>query len=449
MNHNGNGGYCKIVYRIKAEIIGSWFGGHKQEYELPVLGMPMPFTPVPYSLQPFTTKLKYFWCFDRKPITLGVAVDDTRVTRGEQLHVSFSCKNQSSVEIEYISAIIRERTWWKASGHHTSSTSPLVSQNFQKSDNMLQLSKSDLSSVNGRNNDDSTTKTNKIDSIVREIYNDIQNNENVVSLFIPHEAKHSYVGKFCGVEHSLTITMKTSGGVNNPEVTIPLQIGTTSEGPNLSPTSSSSSSSSSYWNPLQEIPTAPPSPTPLSLTPPVNWEADVISPPVIAPFSNLVYIGALHENEENIDLNHEPSSPVIASHIVKPSIKSLINELKVSVSASSTIKERIHDSNWIDQIFSTMTPRQFVSIVTSVTIKFDQAEVASIISSVINNFTCESIVLMIRSVPDWMRVTMVQRLIPHAKDLNANAEQILVELSAWEKLSTERDFNLQLGLGKK
>ena len=38
---------------------------------------------------------------------------------------------------------------------------------------------------------------------------------------------------------------------------------------------------------------------------------------------------------------------------------------------------------------------------------------------------------------------MVKRLVPHAKDLQSNYELILGELSDWEKLSTQRDFDLQ------
>ena len=70
----------------------------------------------------------------------------------------------------------------------------------------------------------------------------------------------------------------------------------------------------------------------------------------------------------------------------------------------------------------------------------DQAEVADIIAPAVDQFSCQHIVATIRGVSDWMRVTMVQRLLSHAVDLAANSQIILSELTEWEKLSTKQEF---------
>ena len=65
-----------------------------------------------------------------------------------------------------------------------------------------------------------------IDTMMVGIYDAIQNCDNAASLTIPHRAKHTYIGSWCVVNHVQMITIKTSGGVTDPFVIIPLQIGT-------------------------------------------------------------------------------------------------------------------------------------------------------------------------------------------------------------------------------
>ena len=444
MNCRYDGSYCKIVYKIKAQIEGRWF--HKKEFELPVIGFPMPSPPLPFNVAPTTENLKFCCCFDRGTLTFGAAVDDTRIARGEDVKIAFSSKNQSTAEIEHVSAVITESIWWRARGRNQYFQRILSSKGFQKEGNMTKMSKDELKNLKTENNDNSMKARAMMDTTMVEIYDAIQNGDNVVSLRIPQSAKHTFQGSCCGVSHELKIKVKTTGGVTNPSVSIPIQIGTMEVQQNLP-----------GMQPVEggeeEIPltgTVPvvPVAVPVPSAPPAGWEPDVIATPVIIPNPHQVYIAPVKESENEIDLgggDQEPSipTPVIVPNAA-PSLSSLKQELQVSISASSTVKDRIEDEKWKDQVFSKLTPQQFVSIIRVLTIEFDKAEVAAIMAPVVNNFSCEYIVTVIRSVSEWMRVTMVKRLIPYAKDLRSNSEMILVELSDWEKLSTQVEFDLHL-----
>jgi hypothetical protein len=436
--------YCEIVYKIKAQMNG-WFGW-KEEYELPVMGAMMPIAPVPHNIQPHTKNVKFCCCFDKGAITFGAAVDDTRVARGEQINISFACKNESTAEIQYVRAELDEYIWWSAQGETSHSSKCLFEQNFERTEKMDKLSKSQLGDLEDLNSDDPNQAREMMQNDMRDIFHTIQSNDNTVSLSVPYSAHHSYQGQCCGVSHVLKIIIKTSGGVTNPEVEIPICIGTVSERTEYAELAEPLENEG-YDDQPQETPEVPQIPGPgpagpiVPSAPPLDWESDVIVPSVAAPTSGQVLIGTVVESEQEIDLsaNSVPTVPVIVA-TETPSVESLIRELKVSISASSTVKKRVEDESWKDGVFSPLTPSEYVSIIKAVTIEFDQTEVAAAIAPVINEFNCEYIVAVIQNVAEWMRVTMVKRLIPHADDFNTNSDSILSELTDWEKMSTEQDF---------
>ncbi len=450
MHHGGYGEYCRIVYKLKVQLRGSWFNNNKQEYEIPMMMAPMPINPVAYNIQPFSEKVKFCCCFDRGSIMFGASVDDTRVARGEQVNISFACLNESTAEIEYVSARISEKIWWSAHGHSSRSTNILVSRTFQRTERMDKLSKSELKRSRDSDSSNESQQRALTHNNLKKVFDAITNSENMVSLFIPHTANHTYRGQCCGVEHILTIEIKTSFGVSNPKVRIPLQIGAASEKSHQDvPTPTAPPS---HWNiapPEPEIEVPVPS-LPVPSAPPPNWEADVVVSPIVAPSSNQVYVGAVVESEQEED-DMQPTVPVVPVPVIVPtngpSIQGLIDELNVSVSASSVVKQRVEDEVWKNQVFATLTPQQFVKIVCSISIEFDQAEVAATIAPVVNQFTCQYVIATIRRVSEWLRITMIRRLLPHTVDLAQNSGSILSELSDWEKMSTEKDFEMNLTQG--
>jgi hypothetical protein len=59
-------------------------------------------------------------------------------------------------------------------------------------------------------------------------------------------------------------------------------------------------------------------------------------------------------------------------------------------------------------------------------------------------FTCQYVVAAHRSVADWNRGTLCEKLLPFCADLTSNHEIIRRELTDWEQLSTASAFQTAL-----
>ena len=115
----------------------------------------MPSPPAPFNIAPTTENLKFCCSFDRGTLTFGAAVDDTRVARGEEVAIAFSCKNQSTAEIEYVTTSITETNWWHTKGESKSTNEVLTSWQFQKEGNMQKMTKDELSDLISEHSGDS------------------------------------------------------------------------------------------------------------------------------------------------------------------------------------------------------------------------------------------------------------------------------------------------------
>ena len=107
-------------------------------------------------------------------------------------------------------------------------------------------------------------------------------------------------------------------------------------------------------------------------TQPAGWVPDkVAADPVVVPNVHYVFlIAPVQQSEEDIDLGggHKPSVPIAVPNAA-PSLNVLKQELQVSTSESSSVKDRIQeDENWKDRVFSTLTSQEFVSIIHVITI---------------------------------------------------------------------------------
>ena len=62
------------------------------------------------------------------------------------------------------------------------------------------------------------------------------------------------------------------------------------------------------------------------------------------------------------------------------------------------------------------------------------------VAPLVENFTCEYVVALLKVVPNYLRTQIVSKLLPFCVDLDSNSGLILDELTSWEKVSIERDF---------
>ena len=215
------------------------------------------------------------------------------------------------------------------------------------------------------------------------IHSVIEQSENRVSLSIPSSAYNSYNGGLIKVRQRLEIKVYTSGDLNsNISMRVPLRIG--------------------QKKPKTDGGGAP----------------SESSPPPVLPIA---------------------VTPVLQSTVV-PSLESLIKEIQYSVSALSTVAEKVEDDKWKETVFSVMTPQQYASLIKCVPIEFDQPDMAELVGNSVMQFTHEYIVSALNIVSDWIRIPLLTKTLPLCKDLNENGEKIMSRLSEWEVVCTQSLF---------
>jgi hypothetical protein len=415
----GIGGECHIKYKIKAEIKGKKAWRSKDEdVEINVLAKPPSSEKISYFVQPVTVNIKTCCCFSRGDITFGAAADDTRVGKNETIKVDFGCKNEATTEIQYVEAYVYQHIQWNAGGRSNSEGRELVTQQFMDTDDMGARTKDQMAQLSS--DADNQFASRGIDGLFREIKTMVTEGSNSISLHIPHEAKSSYSGLLINADHFLGIRIKTSGFSTVPRYMIPVQI--------VTPDSVSGQQTGGTIAP------EPPAPV-LD-----GWNLDQVT--TAAPAStptNMVYGGGVTGEE---DIAVDPLG-IDGMGGGEATLQGLLKELGSSISAKTTIRDRIADGNW-DGVFASLQPRDFAAILGKVTLDFDQAEVADMVASKIPNFSCAHVVAAHHAVTEWIREQVVRKLLPHTKDLNSNSNVILSELTDWERICLERDFESSL-----
>jgi hypothetical protein len=421
MMHTGDGGHCNIVYKIKVEVSGKW-RNHNIETPIVVLARPPDSSPVPNFVEPTTQAITMCCCIPRGNITFGASIDDTRVGRGEVMSVNFGCKNEASTEIEYVEAYINEKIGWSAHGHSSKTKHKIVERRFNETDDMQKRSKEQMRQL--KEDLDSEIRSRGLkDELYREILAAVQEGNNKATIEIPFTANHTYMGSCMSVSHTLTIKVKTASMSSNPERKMPIQI--------VTEVSAANGMTGDYAAPSAPLPE--------------GWNSSntTVSPLQGGMTANTVFGGGVTSGDNDIDVTYDPMMENLGGPVT-PSLQALLKEVEMSISAKSTIEGRIADPSWKNAVFAQLQPNDLVMIVKKVTMEFDQTDVAVLIAPAVSNFTCAYIVALVRSVSDWMRTQFVQKLLQFCTDLQTNSGLILAELSDWERISTERDFEQAL-----
>jgi len=423
MNHHGDGGYCSIVYKLKAEIKGGW-SNPKREVPLTIVAKPPHSAPVPNLVAPVSTDIKLMCCIPRGTITIAANVDDTRVGLGETLNVDFGCKNEAVVEIQFVKAKVYQKVRWSSEHHHSQSNMSIAENNFNLTGAMRALSKSALGQVQ-EEVENGIRSRGVTDDMYREILAAVRDGSNKVTLHVPFTACPTYLGSLITVEHRLEILAKTPCGSTDPKIKVPLQI-VTPDATHSDPSAPS----------MGTMPSAPPLPDGWNSGNYTTLESNS------GGGGTTSYGGDVVSGEEEIVID----SFDLPSNLGGPSdysFSSLLKEIQSSISVKSKLEEMINDSNWTN-LLSSLQPQDVVAILKKVTMEFDQADVAVLVASVVTNFGCAYVVAILGSVSDWMRIQFVQKMIPLCADLRQNKSLILNELTDWERVSTEHDFEVAL-----
>ena len=94
------------------------------------------------------------------------------------------------------------------------------------------------------------------------------------------------------------------------------------------------------------------------------------------------------------------------------------------------------------KVFYNLNPQEYAKLIKAVPIEFDQPEVAALVGPVVNacNFTHQYIIAALQVVADWLRTPLLTKVLPLCTDLNENGDRIKAELTDWELVCTQRDF---------
>ena len=423
MYHSAGGSYCNIVYKVKAEVGGKW-RNVMAERQLVILAKPPSNAPVPNSVEPVTSKIMTCWCMSKGEITFAAHVDDTRIGQGEKMAVNFACKNESSSGIQFASAQIKQKIHWKSGSHNAGSQRVLASAYFRLDKGMEMSTKDEMKLMKDSDYGPGMISNAVGNDLFRELLATVQEGTNQVSLTIPSNACHTYNGQLMTVSHTLKIKVKTPFFSTDPETKVAIQLVT----PDIF-------SQEGDDHALEH-------PNPSSSLLPDGWDASEVKTSAMTSGSgNVVYGGEIStgETEDEIAVSsfHTPRDLGGPS---EPSLRVLLKELESSLSVKSTIQEKLQDSSW-QIVVRDLQPQDVVAVVKAARMEFDQTEVAELIAPAVGNFTCDYIVVLIRSTADWLRIQFVQKLLPFCVDVKTNSDSILNELTHWEKISTERDFH--------
>ena len=439
---NGEGAsYCKVEYKLSVQLkisgINRIFG---KELPFGVLAAPLSAEPAPFLAKPISTRINSFCCFDAGLVIVGARVANTRLGVGETGVIDFACKNQSTRGITCAEITVQEYVEWRAGHRRNETKHGVASVAIRPTARWKELEKSDFKVQQSREKKSTDTFRNEQNALYAEIHKAIHDGDNRAMIKIKPFARQSFDGELMNVSHLLKIKVYTAGHcTENPTIKVLMQLGTPSS---LAAQTASASGEAeiSVAAATGAEPSAPPLP---SAQPSAEWASAVVAQPVVVPQSAVVTGGGLTwQGEGEIDFGSAP----LAVAEVEPTLTNLLGEVKTSVGALGTVRKRLDDDKWRSAVFDAMTPTQFAQVVKAVQIEFDQAAMAELLAPAMNggNFTHEYIIAALRVVSDWIRTQLLSKLLPLCTDIKKNVNVIGMELTEWEMVCAQRDFDLAL-----
>ena len=455
------GGYSKIDYKFKAHVGGK----HKVEQLFNVMSTPLSMQPVPNLIPPIIKNVNLCCCYSMGEIAMGARMPNTRIGRGETAIIDFACKNQSRKTISRVEVDINQEVCWSAGSHREYTKNVISSKLFHRTEKWGEMTKEQVKAMQQSSKNDTNSYRDKKQQMLQMIHTAIFDGENRVLLLVPQSALQTYNGALIQVSHRLTIKIRFDGMcIDNPTIELPIYLGTpTSYGAQIgspSPTVTSGSipvitAVASPSTPPMDVggsmPSAPPLPPDAEIdfaapsAPPAEWADAVTSAPVVVGYSSAV-VGGTVNNFVGDNCATQASVFLPVAEVV-PSLSNLITEIKCAVSPMDSVRKRLSDKKW-EPVFIAMTPIDYSSVIKAVAIEFDQPDIAAFVAPSVKggNFTHEYVISAIRVVSDWLRTSTLAKLLPLCKDLQANAGRIKAELTDWEKICTDRDFEQALAI---
>lgn len=181
-----------------------------------VASAPLPNGKVPAIIKPALFPVQGF-PFKRGNLAIGVRVEDVHVGRGTQLALHLATRNIATASIHRVEIKLLECIEYYADKQKEELTRTLLCK--EDVDNLPGIVRDKVGRYISKHDNDT------VEDELKSLYEDLFSNENGITLDLPYACRDSYAGRIVRISHKLVITMHTKSGVNNPDISIPVQIG--------------------------------------------------------------------------------------------------------------------------------------------------------------------------------------------------------------------------------
>lgn len=394
----------KVEYKLSLNNIG-YYKETKEKIIKVQQAMSADEAPVPSLLEPISEDIfgQCMLCnfIYKGKIMVAAKVDNTRVARGDSLKVQIAGFNYSEDDVKDVKVRVIQRLSVGRGGRNIRN-GELSQGRIHLTDTLRVKSKEERKEWQEdrkRMKDSKMKRMGFTENIYKKLLAEVQNGENAYILPIRDNKStlklfDTYEGSALQVRHFLQIEIVTPQDTTDPKFEVPIHIHSGNRPTSFAP-------KLHVDNKFDEERVEDSLNT--SIVPMMSYEYSYQSSPRAYDFSNL------------------------------------LDQVKVALNAKSKLQDLLNDSQWHPTIKS-LTSNEFNLILDEVALDFDKGDVVELLAANVENFTCKYASNILYKTTDWMRILVVQKMLPHCIDLKENQSDLLKNLSNWERLSTERDL---------
>ena len=458
----GGGGDCRISYALKARLHRpSWFKWDTTSTRsIMVQSTPLPPSPVPFFAPPQTVPVKLCCCLDRGKIHIGTGVDDTLLGRGQSVGIGIAVLNESSKRLECVTATIKEHVVWRAAGHSNMSLR-MIAHTAWDMDAMVgleELSKGELKAARqAAKESPGEAHTRTLEALAASLLAG-QGRE---TLTVAPDARDSYRGSCLSTTHRCYVTSKTPCCVTDPQLEVPVRIGTLPLPLPLPQT------------PLMPIPMAMgtvvvptavayPDPLPVVMAEaipldkdeqcaitavPADWSGVVVAEAVVLPMGQAVVGGAAQESggqgaeqaNDGAPMAVVPAAVLLHQPGTMAALKEMMDRAFDDLTMLADLLGRPESAEVWRPLLENLSPADFGTVVGEVNLEFDQPKVAELLGRQLRGgVTAAHIIEANRKAAENQPPTIVTKLAPLCVDLRDNIDAIEAGLSEWDRILSKR-----------
>ena len=419
-------------------------------------------------------------------VYVAASLTDTHVGRGDTLDLFLACRNDSTTEIQRVSAKIIEHAYWGTSSS---------SMKHDQATTLLELPDIDLPGLSKQKcskaritGTDYYEKRFQAEQY-RILLDALQQPGNAVRLQIPAHARDSYAGQLLKVVHYLEVRLQTPRRITNPAVRVPLRIGSPPHRLADRAWPAPGARTGSEIPIVEAVVALPPSGGPqngrrASIDADVIYaQADVIvlggdavvendgavsdgdddgddeemedveeRAPLPMPSAPPAYYDGADDNNDTTAFpppsapNACRDPPELVPEEPTTSLELLFQQMVSSINDFQILENKLRHPEWV-RLFQNITPEDYGTIILHVNVETDQPRVAALLAPTLNGghgLNCRYAAQAIRNAANWTRCAMVTRLLPLCGRDTAHTASVALmraELNEWEIMVTQRNFH--------